>query len=117
MVEPQAQNYVPERGDIVWLEFDPQAGHEQSGRRPALVISPQAYNGKTSLAIICPITNKINGYPFEVALPGKQKVTGVVLADQIKSLDWRSRKAKFAEKARSEVLVEVVAKIQTLLPV
>src|SRR5437762_13948374 len=82
--------YVPERGDAVWLTLDPQAGHEQAGRRPALVLSPAAYNGRVGLALCCPITNQAKGYPFEVALPDGLAVSGVVLADQVKSLDWRA---------------------------
>jgi len=84
--------YVPERGEIVWLEFDPQAGHEQAGRRPALVISPKDYNAKVGLALVCPITSKIKGYPFEVVLP-PGLITGAVLSDQVSSLDWRVRNA------------------------
>ena len=86
--------YIPDRGDIVWLNFTPQAGHEQAGHRPALVLSAASYNGKTSLMLCCPITSQIKGYPFEVALPSGLKVQGVVLSDHVKSLDWRARKAK-----------------------
>ncbi|HEV2125939.1 MAG TPA: endoribonuclease MazF, partial [Chloroflexota bacterium] len=93
--------YVPERGDLVWLSFTPQAGHEQAGRRPALVISPAVYNGKVGLAIFCPITSQVKGYPFEVPLGGGS-IGGVVLADQVKGLDWRARKAEFAERAPAE---------------
>ncbi|MBX9770174.1 MAG: endoribonuclease MazF [Candidatus Obscuribacterales bacterium] len=116
MVGSKTGAYVPASGDIVWLEFDPQTGHEQAGRRPALIISPQPYNGATSLAIMCPITSKIKGYPFEVTLPSNRKISGAVLADQIKSLDWKSRRAKFIDTAPSEVMAEVLAKIRTLLP-
>lgn len=115
MVSAKAVGYIPERGDIVWLEFDPQAGHEQAGRRPALVISPQIYNGTRGLALICPITSKIKGYPFEVPLPDKQIVAGVIMSDQIKSLDWQSRKAKFVEKVSPNIMAEVMAKIRALL--
>ena len=83
--------YVPERGDAVWISLDPQAGHEQAGRRPALVLSPAAYNGRVGLALLCPITNQAKGYPFEVPLPEGLPVTGVVGADQVKSLDWRAQ--------------------------
>ncbi|MCL6634969.1 MAG: endoribonuclease MazF [Peptococcaceae bacterium] len=107
--------YLPERGDIVWLQFDPQAGHEQAGRRPALVISPQLYNEKVGLALMCPVTSKVKGYPFEVVLPEESKVSGAVLADQIKSLDWRARRAEFACKAPAETATEVLAKIRTLI--
>ena len=87
--------YVPRRGDAVWLQFDPQAGSKQAGRRPAVVISPEVYNGRVGLMICCPITNQQKGYPFEVALPDGVGVTGVVLSDQVKSLDWRVRQADF----------------------
>ncbi len=107
--------YVPDRGDIIWLQFDPQAGHEQAGKRPALVISPKPYNNKVGLALMCPITSKAKGYPFEVLLPADVKVCGVVLADQIKSLDWRARQAQFVCKAPVEVMVDVIAKIQVLI--
>ncbi|SHJ46116.1 endoribonuclease MazF [Desulfofundulus thermosubterraneus] len=107
--------YIPKRGDIVWLQFNPQAGHEQAGRRPALVVSPRVYNEKVGLALFCPITTKIKGYPFEVELPEKLKVSGAVLADQIKSLDWRARRAEFACRAPAEVLAETLAKIRTLI--
>jgi mRNA interferase MazF len=86
--------YVPDRGDAVWLSFNPQTGHEQAGRRPALVLSPASYNGKVGLAIFCPITNQIKGYPFEVVIPSGLKVTGAVLSDQVKSLDWHARRAE-----------------------
>ncbi|MDR2581358.1 MAG: endoribonuclease MazF [Fibromonadaceae bacterium] len=109
-----SKNYVPDKGDIVWLEFDPQLGHEQKGKRPALVLSPLAYNEKIRLAIFCPITSKIKGYPFEVKISGK-KVKGVVLADQIKNFDWKLRKAKFIEKAKDSEIAEVVSKIKTLI--
>ncbi|CAN5395882.1 endoribonuclease MazF [soil metagenome] len=107
-------SYLPERGDLVWLSFTPQAGHEQAGRRPALVISPAAYNGKVGLAIFCPITSQVKGYPFEVALRGGS-ISGVVLADQVKSLDWRARNAEFAEKASAVVVDEALGKLATLV--
>jgi mRNA interferase MazF len=107
--------YVPDRGDAIWLQFNPQAGHEQAGRRSALVLSPQSYNGKTSLLICCPITNQVKGYPFEVSLPEGLGVTGVVLSDQVKSLDWRVRQADFIGKLPDDVLAEVQAKLATLL--
>jgi mRNA interferase MazF len=105
--------YVPEAGDIVWLEFDPQTGHEQAGHRPALVLSPAAYNGKTSLMLCCPLTTQIKGYPFEVALTGTP--TSVVLADQVKSLDWHMRKAKHKGAVSSAELTTVRAKLRALL--
>src|SRR3954468_10925248 len=83
--------YVPERGEAIWITLTPQAGHEQAGRRPALILSPAAYNGKVGLALLCPITNQIKGYPFEVPLPDGLPVTGAVLADQVKSLVWQAR--------------------------
>lgn len=107
--------YVPDRGDIVWLEFTPQAGHEQAGRRPALVLSPISYNSKTSLMLCCPITNQLKGYPFEVSLPANSKTTGVVLADQVKSLDWNARAVAYEEQAPPQVIVDVLAKVSTLL--
>ena len=105
--------YVPEAGDIVWLRFSPQAGHEQSGHRPALVISPAAYNGKTHLMICCPITTQVKGYPFEVPIAGNR--SGVALADQVKSLDWMVRKAKFKGKAAAAELATVRTKIIALI--
>ncbi|MBS1769699.1 MAG: endoribonuclease MazF [Acidobacteria bacterium] len=107
--------YVPDRGDLVWLSFDPQAGHEQAGRRPALVLSPMAYNDKTGLCLVCPITSRIKGYPFEVSIPKNAKVTGVVLADQVKSLDWQVRKAELIERSRQIVVEETLEKVRTLL--
>lgn len=105
---------TPETGDVVWLQFTPQRGHEQSGKRPALILSPKSYNQKTSLAICCPITTKIKDYPFEVRIRGK-KINGVVLADQIKSLDWRAREAIFVEKAPGSVVAEVKTLLKILL--
>ena len=106
--------YVPERGDVVWLTFDPQAGHEQAARRPAVVISPGEYNGKVGLAIFCPVTSQTKGYPFEVWLPSGLDVEGVVLSDQVKSLDWRARTARFACKLPPETIGEVINKLATL---
>lgn len=108
---------APDRGDIVWLQFHPQAGHEQTGRRPAIVISPRAYNEKVGLALFCPITNQVKGYPFEVLLPGELGVSGVVLSDQIKSLDWRARHAERICRAPRQVVEEVLAKIAALVGV
>ena len=107
--------YAPERGDLVWLTFDPQAGHEQRGRRPALTLSPKAYNARVGLALFCPVTSQIKGYPFEVALPERGKVIGVVLADQIRSLDWRARDAQFAGRAPDRVVEDALAKLRTLV--
>ncbi len=111
----RAGRYVPDRGDLVWLVFDPQAGHEQAGRRPALVLSPKGYNAKTGLALFCPVTTKIKGYPFEVELAAKNKVSGAVLTDQIKSLDWQARQARFIDKITSSAWEDVMAKIRALL--
>ena len=102
-------SYVPDRGDIVWINFTPQAGHEQRGKRPALILSPKIYNEKTSLCICLPITSKVKGYPFEVALPIKLEVQGVILSDQIKNLDFTAREITFACKTPSSV-VEMVQK-------
>jgi mRNA interferase MazF len=107
--------YTPERGDAIWVTLDAQAGHEQAGRRPALVLSPSAYNGRVGLALLCPITSRAKGYPFEVPLPEGSPVTGVVGADQVKSLDWRARKAALIGAVTEEVVVEVVRRLQTLL--
>jgi mRNA interferase MazF len=109
------ETYSPKRGDIVWLQFDPQAGHEQAGRRPALVISPESYNSMVGLALMCPITSKVKGYPFEVMLPDDLKVTGVVLADQIKSLDWRARQAIFVCEVPRGIVEEVLDKLGVLI--
>jgi mRNA interferase MazF len=108
--------YVPDSGDIVWLEFDPQAGHEQAGHRPALVISPASYNGKTSLMVCCPLTTKIKGHPFEV-LTDVGGVPGAVLSDQVKSLDWRVRHAKKKGGVSPDVMLHVRAKIKALLAI
>ena len=110
-----AKTYVPNRGDIVWLEFDPQAGHEQAGRRPAFVVSSRDYNQKVGLALFCPITSRIKGYPFEVPLPKSGKVRGAVLSDQVKCLDWRARRAARFDRASPEILLEVTAKIVALV--
>jgi mRNA interferase MazF len=107
--------YVPQRGDAVWITLDPQAGHEQAGRRPALVLSPAAYNGRVSLALLCPITSQVKGYPFEVALPQGLKVKGVVLADQVKSLDWRARKATRIGTVPQNVVTQVLSRLNALL--
>lgn len=106
--------YVPEAGDIVWLEFDPQAGREQAGRRPAVVLTPEGYNKKTNLMICCPLTTQIKGYPFEV-LVEIDGVKSAILSDQVKSLDWKIRKAKYKNKVNPETLTEVRAKARALL--
>jgi mRNA interferase MazF len=112
-VSPAA--YIPQRGEVVWITLNPQAGHEQSGRRPAAVLSPAEYNGKVGLAIVCPITNQIKGYPFEVLIPAGLPVSGAILADQIKSLDWRARKAEKVCTLPAGVVAELLQKLWTLL--
>ena len=107
--------HYPERGDIVWVDMSPQAGHEQSGRRPAIVISPGRYNSKVGLAIVCPITNQAKGYPFEVAIPDGFKIKGVILADQMKSIDWTARNMELIFKIPESVVEEVQAKILTII--
>jgi len=107
--------YIPDSGDIVWITFNPQAGHEQAGHRPALVLSPAAYNGKAGLAILCPITSQIKGYPFEVVIPDGLEISGAILSDQVKSLDWKARKAKFGCELPSNTFNEVVQKLSTLI--
>jgi len=102
--------YVPERGDVIWLNFTPQTGREQAGRRPALVLSPSSYNGRAGLVVVCSLTSKVKGYPFEVAIP-----SGVVLVDQVRSLDWRERQAEFMSRISDEILAEVMAKLAALL--
>ena len=107
--------YIPDGGDIVWITFNPQAGHEQAGRRPALVLSPAAYNGRVGLAILCPITSQIKDYPFEVVIPEGLEIKGAILSDQVKSLDWRARKAEFSCKLPPASYNEVVQKLSTLI--
>lgn len=107
--------YVPGRGDVVWLDFHPQTGHEQGGRRPAVVLSPQAYNGKVGLALFCPITTRVKGYPFEVAVPADCGVTGVVLADHVKNLDWRTRRAEFICRLPAPVIADILARLSAIL--
>lgn len=106
---------APSRGDLIWLTFEPQAGHEQAGRRPALVLSPAAYNAKTGLALCCPITSRVKGYPFEVALPDGLPIAGVVLADQVRNLDWKARRFEVVAGAPPDVVAETLAKLATLL--
>jgi len=110
-----ARSYVPDAGDLVWLTFDPQAGHEQRGRRPALILSPRAYNAKARLAIACPITSHAKGYPFEVPLPPGTKITGVVLADHVKNLDWQARRLVFEAKAPADIVTDVRERLRALL--
>jgi mRNA interferase MazF len=107
--------FVPERGDVVLMSFDPQSGHEQAGWRPALVISPSLYNRASSLAVLCPITSRVRGYPFEVRLPDDLDVSGVVLVDQVRSLDWRSRRARLVGRVPAGVMSEVLARLEPLV--
>lgn len=107
--------YAPNRADVVWVSLNPRAGHEQAGRRPALVVSPLSYNDKVGLALLCPITNQVKGYPFEVAIPAGLSVTGVILSDQVKSLDWRIRRAEFICKLPKPTILEVLEKLNTLI--
>jgi mRNA interferase MazF len=113
MVKPRA--YVPECGDVVWITLNPQAGREEAGRRPAVVVSPQSYNGKVGLAIFCPVTGQIKGYPFEVLIPAGLPVTGAILSDQVKSLDWRARRAELICALPDETITEVLQKLAALL--
>jgi len=106
---------VPDRGDAVWITLNPQAGHEQAGRRPALVLSPARYNGRVGLALLCPITGQIKGYPFEIQLPPDLPLTGVILADQVRSLDWRARRAEVIVRLGEDIVAEVLRKLSTLL--
>jgi mRNA interferase MazF len=109
------RRHFPDKGDIVWINLNPQAGHEQAGRRPALVLSPRGYNKKVGLAIFCPITNQIKGYPFEVLLPSKIKISGAILSDQVKSLDWQLRNIEFICKLPESITNEALAKLSVLL--
>jgi mRNA interferase MazF len=110
-----ARAYVPDAGDLVWLTFDPQAGHELRGRRPALILSPRSYNSKARLAIACPITSQVKGYPFEVSLPPGGKISGVVLADHVKNLDWQARRVAFEAKAPDDIVTDVRERLRVLL--
>lgn len=114
MVEPSVR-YIPHRGDIVYLDFDPTRGHEQKGFRPAFVLSPRAYNQRSSLALLMPITRQQKGYPFEVLLPEGLQVQGVILVDQIRCLDWGARKVRFVEAVAEAIVEEVQAKIYPLI--
>lgn len=111
----KSKKYVPNRGDIVWITLNPQAGHEQAGRRPALVLSPESYNGKIGLAILCPITTQKKGYPFEVLIPDGLSVSGAILSDQVKNLDWRIRKAELICRLPKVTVIETLEKLGTLL--
>jgi mRNA interferase MazF len=108
--------YVPGQGHAIWLTFDPQAGHGQAGRRPAVVLTPDSYNRKVGLLLACPVTTQVNGYPFEVVLPQGLSVSGVALSDQVKSADWRARQASFICVLPESTIAEIMAKLSTLLP-
>jgi mRNA interferase MazF len=110
-----SQIYIPGCGDLVWITLNPQAGHEQAGRRPAVVLSPKSYNSKTGLAIFCPVTSQVKGYPFEVLLPEGLPVAGAILSDQVKRLDWRVRNAELICPLPEEIVSEVLQKLNTLL--
>jgi mRNA interferase MazF len=110
-----ARSYLPNRGDVVWISLNPQTGHEQAGRRPAVVVSPLAYNRKVGLALLCPVTSQIKGYPFEVIIPQGLKLSGAVLSDQVKSLDWRARRAELICTLPKDAIDEVVQKLSTLV--
>ena len=107
--------YVPDRGDVVWINFDPQIGHEQKGHRPGLIVSSRDYNAPSGLALCCPVTSQRKGHPFEVALVASGSLSGVILCDQIRSVDWRARKARFISTASAECLDDVLAKIEALV--
>ena len=107
--------YIPDRGDLAWLTFTPQAGHEQAGRRPVVVVSPRAYNERVGLALFCPVTSRVKGYPFEVSLPPGLEIAGVVLADQVKSLDWRARTAEPAGRVPKLAMAEITQKLWVLI--
>lgn len=115
MKDGEGVSYTPNRGDAIWLQFNPQAGHEQAGRRPAVVLSPAAYNGRVGLAILCPITSQVKGYPFEVRMPPGLPLVGAILADQVKSLDWRVRRAEYICTLPDEVIRLVLQRLGTLL--
>jgi len=107
--------FVPDAGDLVWLTFNPQAGREQAGRRPALILSPKTYNARSGLALACPVTNQAKGYPFEVALPATSEATGVILTDHVKSVDWKARHAELLGRCTDDVMDEVRARLAPLL--
>jgi len=110
-----ARRYVPDAGDLVWLTFDPHAGHEQRGRRPALILSPRIYNSKARLAIACPVTSQVKGYPFEVPLPSGGPIVGAILADHVKNLDWQARRIVFEARAPADVVTDVRERLRALL--
>lgn len=107
--------YIPERGDLAWIDFDPQTGHEQAGRRPGVVLTRAAYNGRIGLAVVCPITSRPKGYPFEVMLPSGLPIYGVVLCDQVRSLDWRVRRAAHIGQVPEPILADIITAVETLV--
>lgn len=107
-------DYTPSQGDLVWLDFEPTKGHEQSGHRPALVLTPERYNRITELAVVCPITSHVKGYPFEIPIPEKSQVGGVLLTDQIRNVDWKNRSCRFIEKVSENVLRNTLENVMTL---
>lgn len=109
------KSFIPERGDIVWINMSPQAGHEQSGRRPAVILSPSVYNARAGLALMCPVTSRVKGYPFEVALPPGLPAAGVVLSDQVRSLDWCQRQAEFIATLPVSVTDDILARVRALV--
>ncbi len=109
------EDYIPKRGDIVWITMNPRIGHEQAGRRPAVVLSPESYNKRVGLAILCPITSQVKGYPFEVEIPFGGDVSGAVLCDQVKCLDWKARNADFKSQLPDEIVNRVRKLTKTLL--
>ena len=112
MVSPR---YIPDTGHVIKIDLDPSTGHEQSGRRAAIVLSSAAYNGKTNLAVVVPVTNQVKGYPFEVRLSGNMKTTGVALADAIRNLDWQARRAKYVETVPADILKAIQERLIALL--
>lgn len=110
-----ARSLIPERGDVVWLDFNPQTGREQAGRRPAVVLSPREYNKRSGLALLCPVTSRVKNYPFEVRLPETSGIRGVILCDQIKSLDWSARKLTRHAQLDQSTMAEVLGKVHALL--
>lgn len=109
------RGYVPERGDVVWMMFGPQTGHEQSGRRPGVVMSSSIYNGRTGMALCCPITSHVKGYPFEVVVPAGLKITGAILADHIRNIDWKARRAEYLCQLPDNTMEEVAEKLISLI--
>jgi mRNA interferase MazF len=111
------RRYIPDAGDLIWLDFTPQTGREQAGRRPALVLSPADYNQRVGLAVVCPVTAHGKGYPFEVALPPGLRVGGVILSDHLKSIDWQNRRAERAGRAPKQVVAQVLDRVAALLAI